>query len=213
MRMAPGEHERILSWFEDFVRAELRKKPDVLQKFDGGRFEDGQLFQVGRRQYLLSLREEPRAGHSARIRPATLPGQPKLIEMTVSSIAQPETLDKAIRQLLSRLVAADCLPEFTRRVLELNQLYFRQPIKGVKFKYASSRWGSCSSTGNLNFSTRLLFAPDETQDYVIIHELAHLIEHNHSDRFWKLVSDAMPDYQKHEKWLKQNGKRCDFLPQ
>ncbi|MDV7393186.1 M48 family metallopeptidase, partial [Arthrospira platensis SPKY1] len=77
-------------------------------------------------------------------------------------------------------------------------------------KYNSSNWGSCSSGRNINLSTRLLFAPPAVQDYVIIHELAHLVELNHSDRFWKLVSEIMPDYEEKEKWLKEYGHLCEF---
>jgi predicted metal-dependent hydrolase len=62
----------------------------------------------------------------------------------------------------------------------------------------------------LNFSSRLLFAPQDVQDYVIIHELAHLIELNHSDAFWQLVADAMPNYSEKENWLKENGAACRF---
>ncbi|MCB0682671.1 MAG: M48 family metallopeptidase, partial [Saprospiraceae bacterium] len=63
---------------------------------------------------------------------------------------------------------------------------------------------------NINLSTRLLFAPPKVIDYVIIHELAHLVEMNHSRRFWDLVAAAMPDYEEQEKWLKKFGHRCDF---
>ena len=117
---------------------------------------------------------------------------------------------KAIRTLLSRIVGADYLPAITRRVLALNEQHFRRPIKGVKLKYNHSNWGSCSNSGNINLSTRLLFAPQEVVDYVIIHELAHLIELNHSHRFWDEVARAMPEYEKHEAWLKEFGAGCDF---
>ena len=117
---------------------------------------------------------------------------------------------KVIPTLLSRIISQDNHQQFSRRVLELNHQFFKKPIKSINFKYNHSNWGSCSSTGNLNFSSRLLFAPEEVQDYVIIHELAHLVELNHSDRFWKLVSDAMPDYAQKEKWLKVNGHICRF---
>jgi predicted metal-dependent hydrolase len=56
----------------------------------------------------------------------------------------------------------------------------------------------------------LLFAPAEVIDYIIIHELAHLVEMNHSDRFWALVAAAMPDYVEKERWLKVNDHHCQF---
>ena len=70
---------------------------------------------------------------------------------------------------------------------------------------AQSRWGSCSGKKNLNFSYRLIMAPREAIDYVIIHELCHLRQMNHSVKFWKEVSDIMPEYKQHEKHLKDEG--------
>ena len=62
----------------------------------------------------------------------------------------------------------------------------------------------------MNLSTRLLFAPKDVIDYVIIHELAHLYEMNHSKKFWNIVSQVMPNYKEKEKWLSKNGRLCDF---
>jgi len=70
-----------------------------------------------------------------------------------------------------------------------------------------SRWGSCSSKGNLNFNFRLILTLPQTIDYVIIHELCHLKEMNHSNKFWSLVEQCMPEYKVWEKWLKVEGKR------
>jgi len=95
-------------------------------------------------------------------------------------------------------------------VHELNERHFQQPIDQVRLKYNHSNWGSCSNKGNINLSTRLLFAPPEVIDYVIIHELAHRLEMNHSPRFWKLVADAMPNYREQERWLKEHGKGLGF---
>jgi len=70
-----------------------------------------------------------------------------------------------------------------------------------------TRWGSCSRQGNLNFNWRLVMAPPEVLDYVIIHELMHLTEPNHSKNFWELVGRFCPDYRVHREWLKKNGKK------
>jgi predicted metal-dependent hydrolase len=77
--------------------------------------------------------------------------------------------------------------------------YDRIAIKGQ-----STRWGSCSSKRNLNFNWRLMMAPPGAVDYVIIHELCHLKELNHSPRFWALVAQHCPDYRRWERWLKVN---------
>lgn len=70
-----------------------------------------------------------------------------------------------------------------------------------------TRWGSCSSKGNLNFNWRLIMAPLSIMDYIVVHELAHLIYPNHSKDFWKLVESFIPDFKKKKEWLRVNGYR------
>lgn len=73
-----------------------------------------------------------------------------------------------------------------------------------------SRWGSCSADGSIRFNWRIMIAPPEIVDYVVVHELAHLREMNHSPRFWAHVKAVLPDLDQHRQWLKQNGYRLRF---
>lgn len=75
----------------------------------------------------------------------------------------------------------------------------------INITNAQKRWGSCSCRINLNFSWRLIMAPLPVVDYVIVHELVHLCEKNHSKAFWNKVKMLMTDYEKHQDWLKRNG--------
>jgi predicted metal-dependent hydrolase len=77
----------------------------------------------------------------------------------------------------------------------------------VRISSARTRWGSCSTSGTLSFTWRLVMAPPEIIDYVVIHELAHTIEPNHSVRFWQQVGQMLPDYANRRRWLKENGAR------
>ena len=77
--------------------------------------------------------------------------------------------------------------------------------KSITMRDTTSRWGSCSSTGALNFSWRIILAPPEVLEYLAAHEVAHLREMNHSDRFWKLVRDVCPDMDAHKSWLRVHG--------
>ena len=72
----------------------------------------------------------------------------------------------------------------------------------VKVTDAKTRWGSCSGTNRINFSWRLVMADNDVINYIVVHELAHIIEHNHSPRFWKVVEIFMPDYREMQKKLK-----------
>lgn len=73
----------------------------------------------------------------------------------------------------------------------------------VKINSAKTRWGSCSGKNSLNFSWKLIMAPESAVDYVVIHELVHTFEHNHSPAFWELVSSYVPDYKKEKEILKE----------
>ncbi|MCL2342290.1 MAG: M48 family metallopeptidase, partial [Firmicutes bacterium] len=79
--------------------------------------------------------------------------------------------------------------------------------RAVKINSAKTRWGSCSALKNLNFSWRLAMADDGVIDYVVVHELAHLREMNHSARFWAIVAGVLPDYRERQKRLKALQKR------
>ena len=77
----------------------------------------------------------------------------------------------------------------------------------ITIRNQKTRWGSCSSKGNLNFNWRLIFALEEVVDYIVVHELAHRKEMNHSRAFYNVVASVLPDYKVQEKWLKENGEK------
>lgn len=80
-------------------------------------------------------------------------------------------------------------------------------FKKVLVKDTKSRWGSCSSKGTISLNWRLVMAPSQVIDYVIIHELAHTLQMNHSKEFWKIVEKYQPDWKENRTWLRKNGNR------
>ncbi|MFN2216487.1 MAG: M48 family metallopeptidase [Anaerolineales bacterium] len=93
---------------------------------------------------------------------------------------------------------------FSERAEKFSKLHSYNYGK-IRISSARTRWGSCSSKGTLSFTWRLVMAPMEIIDYVIIHELVHLKIKNHSSTFWNKVQELEPDYKRKRKWLKDNG--------
>ena len=111
-------------------------------------------------------------------------------------------------------------PEFTREDLEIlrEEAKYDLPRRAARFaplvgvdygritlRCQKSRWGSCSAQGNLNFNCLLMLAPEEVRDYVVVHELCHRRQMNHSPRFWAEVAKILPDYESRRAWLKEQG--------
>jgi predicted metal-dependent hydrolase len=117
----------------------------------------------------------------------------------LSSSAVPRGIDTFTSWYRER--ARVILEERVRLLAGQYQLKYQR----VRISSARTRWGSCSSLGTLSFTWRLVMAPLPVIDYVIVHELAHLVEKNHSSRFWTKVAEMMPDYQAKRHWLKENA--------
>jgi predicted metal-dependent hydrolase len=118
--------------------------------------------------------------------------------------------DEALSETVSRVCRRHYGEWIRERVHELNALHFGFPLGQIRIKHNRSNWGSCSVSGNINLNVRLLLAPVAVLDYVVVHELAHLKQHNHSAAYWRLVAKAMPDYQRYVDWLRVHGAECIF---
>lgn len=101
----------------------------------------------------------------------------------------------------ARELARHVLTQKAERYASLMQVTYER----ISIRDQKTRWGSCSGKGNLNFNWRLILAPEEVLDYVVVHELAHRKEMNHSPAFWEIVERVLPDYKKRRQWLKQHG--------
>ena len=109
-------------------------------------------------------------------------------------------LSEAERKALAKQ-AAQILPSKVQHfAAEIGVSYGRITIRSQR-----TRWGSCSAKGNLNFNCLLMLSPEEVQNYVVVHELCHRKEMNHSAAFWAEVEKYCSDYKLHRKWLKENG--------
>jgi predicted metal-dependent hydrolase len=110
-------------------------------------------------------------------------------------------LDKWITSFAKKIIE--------RRVVELSTIYGFH-FNRISVRNQSTRWGSCSSNKNLNFNWRLILGPKMILDYVIIHELAHTLQMNHSKAFWAIVQNIIPEYKSLRLWLKKNGQLLKY---
>ena len=120
-----------------------------------------------------------------------------------STIDERSKLEKITFEQIKELAdqAVEYIPKRVKYYAEKENFVYNK----ITIKNLVSRWGSCSTKGNLNFNCLLMLMPDYVIDYIVVHELCHLREMNHSEKFWAEVEKIMPDYQRAELWLKQNG--------
>lgn len=122
-------------------------------------------------------------------------------KLIITPVTENKTsIDKSLQQFLKSTAEKYITPRTHQLAKEMKTTF-----KTLSFKNQKTRWGSCSSLGNLNFNWRLVHTPPAVIDYVLIHELAHRTEMNHSAAFWEIVKKHDPEYQKHRGWLKREG--------
>lgn len=138
----------------------------------------------------------------------------KIIEKKCSWIEKYTSLAqerKKNRKQINRLSGEEIqkLKEQALKIIPERTAFWAKKVKvsygRITIRCQKTRWGSCSSKGNLNFNCLLMLAPWEVLDYVIVHELCHRKEMNHFPEFWSEVEHIIPDYKKQKKWLRENG--------
>lgn len=180
------------------------------------------LVEVGGRLVELQIRRSSRVkGHRIVVRYGSSP------ELVVRPRASDRDIDEAIAfhlPWLERQLANPAVPRLELERLRLTEAQGRREARarialiaqseaaalGVTYRRLTirdqvSRWGSCSSAGALSFNWRLVLAPHDVLDYVVVHEVCHLVEHNHGARFWRLVQRRRPGYRDSKAWLDEHG--------
>ena len=153
------------------------------------KFEDGEMFMYLGSEYPLTL---------------VKPQRPALKFHNGFTLGM--TAQKRGRGAFTKWYKEQAFNVISERVKILSALHGFNP-KQVKISSAKTRWGSCSADGTLNFTWRLVMAPLDVIDYVVVHELAHLKVRNHSPRFWKVVESIYPNFKIYRKWLRNHGEK------
>lgn len=126
-------------------------------------------------------------------------------------LSRSESLDQSFEETPEGAMIVAALRKRAGEIIKSRVAYYAPKVGGgvsynrIAIKDTKTRWGSCSSKGNLNFSWRLVLAPEYVMDYVVIHELCHRVHMDHSKDFWKLVASVQPSYKISRDWLKMHG--------
>lgn len=129
-----------------------------------------------------------------------------IIELPPQIVNDTASRQKYIPRLLSKLFAS----EIEQRIQLINERTIKGKLGKVTLRSAASRWGSCTGKNDIMISNRLLLAPVDILDHVIVHELAHTIHKDHSIRFWRLVAEHDSQMRRHHHWLKINGAALSY---
>jgi len=168
-------------WIQKKI-AEMKSRPQAVSHA----YEEGEIFWFLGRPYPLHMTDDAGAG----------------IQRT-DRLCVPRTIKPDIRSGIHHWYMAEAATEIHSRCMWFSMMTGYSPTS-VRITGATQRWGSCNHRGGLNFSWRLIQAPLAIVDYVIVHELVHLRQPDHSPKFWAKVEALMPDYKRRRAWLREN---------
>ena len=176
------------SWIEKHQKNHLRHAITPVKK----KFHEGELFLFLGKPHPLVYTDAP----------LRAPVMRDALTLHVRMQNDPEKYITALYKKEARVLMADRIAYWSKKT--------GLKCRGVKLSSAQKRWGSCNSRGEINLNWRLVMAPVEVIDYVVVHELVHTEVYNHTKEFWNQVARIMPDYRKRRQWLKDHRSEMMF---
>ena len=198
--------EKHISYTKNWLLRIHEQKPLALSKYSVVKYDENFTITILEQfSFQINVHEEERKNCVIKLDAKT-----NILNITLSNDLPSHERKVAIRTLLSRMFANKYKSYVWDRLQYWNQLHFHKSINNLTMKYNATNWGSCSTKKNINISTRCLLLPHFVFDYILLHELSHLVEMNHSSKFWKVVESVFPDYKNAEAWITKNGPGLDF---
>ncbi|MGC9196718.1 MAG: M48 family metallopeptidase [Syntrophobacteraceae bacterium] len=184
--------EQKAEWIRKALQTNLRRQCEAPAK----RFETGEVLLYLGKEYTLRI-------ETADTTQVVLEEESICVRMVARELpAQPWK----IKELLMRWYGARAMDKI-REKTELYAARIGAAPRQVTIKTLKSRWGSCSTTGRISLAWNIIMAPEEVLDYLVVHELCHLVYHDHSVAYWDLVGSILSDHRQRRKWLRENGDR------
>lgn len=173
-------------WIDKKI-AQMKQYP----QFEEKKFIDGELFQFLGKEYPLQIAHIDE------------------IQLT-DKLLFPFKYKRSIKKKILEWYKDHALKTVTKRVEEYTKR-MQVTYKSIELSRAKRRWGACSHLDELSFNWRLIMAPIDVMDYVVVHELAHTLQKNHSKKFWEIVQKFCPDYKLKRRWLKVHGNAMEVV--
>ena len=197
-RLPAAEIEQLIRDKAGWIRKKLQLQAEARTRHQPKSFNDGETFALTGRPLTLVVE----AGR----RSTTVEGDRVIVCLPRY---EPVRRERLIRQQLIDWYKQQALAHLVERVAHYSAIVGKKPheiiIKGYR-----SRWGSCHRDGRICFNWRLVMAPPSVIDYVVVHELCHLVHHNHSPVYWRLVESILPEHHQAKQWLKRHGLSLDI---
>ncbi|TGL88299.1 M48 family peptidase [Leptospira congkakensis] len=186
-RIPKKQLEEFLAEKREWILSKLEGLPkDIPKKL---KFEEGEKIHIFGTQVTIQLSSNKRSN------------------LTSEYIQIPKTKTEETRIRKGKLVLKEILFEKIIPLIESTSSALNTKVTKLSIKPMRSLWGSCNSKNQISLNLSLVHCPDSIIEYIVLHEIAHTIEHNHSARFWKIVESHNPKYKLAEKWLKEVGKK------
>lgn len=184
----------------EWIETQQLRMRELQAKNPPRRFEPGEKIRVFGIERVISYRESS----TKRVRVDLV--EEHLVVSAAIQQREPDVVGLAI----AKFFEAQARLHIPERVDLFSRAMQVQP-SGLSFRRQKTRWGSCSSLGHLSFNWKLIFAPESVIDYLVVHELAHLVHANHSKAFWALVKKHDPEYLRHRRWLRDHQSEVKYL--
>ncbi len=180
------------------AKDKIEKKQQTIKKLAPEQYKDGASipFRGEQRKIQLNFYTENKI---------KIESEKQLIKLYLPKELEQENADQLIRQVLVDWMKKQAAKQVKKSIDIYAEKYKLYP-RYVRIKTQKSRWGSCGIHNDVNLNWLLILTPPKVMEYVVIHELCHIQERNHSADFWRLVERHCPDYKQHRLWLKQNGR-------
>jgi predicted metal-dependent hydrolase len=191
--------EAFVARHSNWVRKKIRFNTEVREPYTPRQFVNGEeLFYLGN-PLRLSIEQPGPAG-------VALENGTLRVRVPADAENGGGRQKKLIALLIERWYRVRAESDLRKRIGSFAPSVGTEP-KEFRIRAYKSRWGSCTSTGHLAFDWKIMMAPEAVVDYVVVHELCHLVHHDHSPKFWKLVESILPGYKAQKEWLKIKGNR------